>query len=142
MEEMNQTPQAPPSAPGFLKTLVVLTYIFSSIFILICLLGVFASGWLMSMIPGGGLPIQGGAAVGIIIAVCLIIIGLELVTMIGASKMAKLKKSGFWMWIIPNGVYLLLSLFSLSNATAGTIFFLLVTIFMFVGYIANFKHLK
>jgi uncharacterized membrane protein YhaH (DUF805 family) len=62
--------------------------------------------------------------------------------MIGASKMGKLKKSGFWMWIIPNGVYLLLSLFSLSNATAGTIFVLLVTIFMFVGYIANFKHLK
>jgi hypothetical protein len=62
--------------------------------------------------------------------------------MIGASKMWKLKKSGFWLWIIPNGIYLLLSFFSLGNATGGTYFSLAVTIFMFIGYIANFKHLK
>ena len=144
MEDTNQVqqPVTQEGAPGFLKTLVILTYIFSSLFSLICLIGVFASSWLIGMTGGMAMMGGGGAAVGLIVAVCVIMIGIEVLTMIGASKMWKLKKSGFWMWIIPNGIYLLLSLFGLGNATGGTIFALLVTIFMFVGYIANFKHLK
>ncbi|MDQ3111149.1 MAG: hypothetical protein M3R17_14745 [Bacteroidota bacterium] len=144
---MEQT-NAPVSGtrPGLLSVITILTMIGSGIMALFCLIGIFASGWIISFISGkveqvanspemdaylsdtingaqnaenmqkaseavGGLAAMG---TGLIIAVFVIGLLLNILKFMGAMKMYKQNKGGFWMYMVPAFIVLLLCLISMQ----------------------------
>ena len=85
--------------PGMLTALCILTFIWSGLWTLLSLIGIFASGAFMSyfenMLPGGG-----AMATSIFIIVFVILFILFGLSLFGAIKMFTLKKSGFIMYTI------------------------------------------
>ncbi len=61
---------------------------------------------------------------------------LAVISLMGVMKMAKLKKSGFWMYAIVNGLLALLGLFG------GGLFGAIVGIGFIVMYGLNLKHMS
>lgn len=144
IEEQQQTREI----PELLKILTVLTYVFSSLMILIMIIILFAMGYFLELFTQMGLFDEieslGGNVKGVVVAIFAIVIiffiVFEVITMIGAYQMRKGKKLGFWFWIIPNAFYLLLSIG--GSITGGYLFVILVTIAMMVGYISQYKYLN
>jgi hypothetical protein len=144
MEEQNTTmPVAQETKrPGLLTVACVLTMIWSGLMTLLCLIGVFASGWIAGMLESymQGFGALGGAAFLIIFIIGLVMWGLSLW---GAIKMMGLKKSGFIMYIIPNGLMLLFQIIGIFSAfTFGSFLYLLVSIGFIIIYAMNLKIMK
>lgn len=163
MEQTNTTEAAVPATrPQFLTVLCILSYIGSGLWALLSLVGIFASGTIMGMLgmgaasameqadttgmsqeqidaiqsmqsAGGGFMAMLSSYLIIIFIVSLILAGLSL---FGVIKMWKLKKSGFWMYAIVNGVLAILGLIS------GGIFGAVVGIAFIVMYGLNLKHMS
>lgn len=161
---MEQTTTETKQRPGFLTTLCVLSFIGSGIFALIFLLGTFMSGMLMSWFGLGGMEsavanssAMGGAdadtmkaattlasAGGGMIATFIsyfvyIMVGLLLLSVlsiVGVAKMMQLKKSGFWLYLIPNLIMTVLFFMGGSwfIGSVGALFIIL--------YGLNLKHLS
>jgi hypothetical protein len=96
---------------------------------LACLIGIFATGWIMSLMgaevdnavtqSGGGMAAEAAAAevegamamgTGIIIGAIVFVLILSLLTLFGAIKMFAMKKSGFILYAIGGGIWALLCL--------------------------------
>lgn len=96
-------------APTGLIVLAILTFIWNAMIFLGIIVGV---GFGMSQSNRAVFPT--GAMV-----VFAIIIGLCVLNVVGAAKMLKLKKSGYWMYLISNIVYIvffLIALFGIFQA--------------------------
>lgn len=140
---------------GLLSALCVLTFIGSGVTAILGLIGIFASGWVMSILGGevdkaiaeGG----GGAAAsaagaeaegilamgtGILIAVFVVVLLFGLLKLFGAIKMWKLQKSGFWMYTIPSAILIILML--VGGSYLGGI----IGIGFIVGFGMNLKHMS
>jgi hypothetical protein len=138
MEQQNPTLQKK-ERPGGLTALCILTFIWSGLWTLLALIGIFASGafigYFENMLPGGG-----AMATGIFIAVFAILFILFGLSLFGAIKMFTLKKSGFVIYAISNGLMLLLQIFSLVSAfNLGGLIYLLISILFIVLYAQNLK---
>jgi hypothetical protein len=135
-------------APAGLVVLSVLTFIWNAIIILSIIVSL---GIGMSASTGGAFP---NSAIGIFV----IIIALCLLNIAGAAKMLKLKKSGFWMYLISNIVYIvffIIAIFGISQAPRNGInsqqlntsitmiaiftIALIVMTFLFSSYYKKFK---
>lgn len=82
----------------------------------------------------GALDSLASMGTGIIMAIFLFFALLQILALIGASRMHKLKKSGFVMYVVANGLFALLML--LGNPILA-----IVTIGFIVMYAVNRKHL-
>jgi hypothetical protein len=141
MEQQNVTLEKK-ERPGGLTALCILTFIWSGIWTLIALVGIFASGafigYFENMLPGGG-----AMATGIFIAVFAILFILFGLSLFGAIKMFTLKKSGFVMYTIANGLMLLLQLYSIATAfSIGGLIYLLISLLFIILYAQNLKYMS
>lgn len=156
---MEQTNNAP-ARPSFLTVLCILSFIGSGLSTLAGLIGIFASGWIMSMLGMGASQAMSrsesmgeltadqaaaaeamadgaaGAVGGIMIVAFVIVFLLSALSLFGVIKMWGLKKSGFWMYAIANGILLILMLIGMN--WLGVLFTA-----AFIGmYAANLKAMK
>ncbi len=148
--EANEQPQ---QAPQLVKILAIFTYIFSALGILGGILAMVASGFFLSKVGDYGLGFS-GAATGIAIAVGIVIIVFQIMTIAGAARMSKGRKSGFILWIIPNILLLISYLFAIYSlivaadafgvAAGGTTTILgfIITLLMAIGYATQLKKLN
>lgn len=145
-------------APSFLNVICILSYIGKSILALLFIIAGFATSWFLSLFTGatgaameswedlegynaaevqeaaGALDSLASMGTGIIMAIFLFFALLQILALIGASRMHKLKKSGFVMYVVANGLFALLML--LGNPILA-----IVTIGFIVMYAVNRKHL-
>jgi len=157
MSEDNTTNNAGGEKPGFLKALCILSFIGSGAWALFSLIGIFASGWVMSLLggamdsamadmEGNGLDAEASAeaaeAMGmlgsiggsIIIVLMIGSLVLAMMSLMGVSKMYKLQKSGFVWYTIANAIVALL--------TITTIIQPLICIGFIIMYGVNRKHMS
>ena len=128
--------------PALLTVACILTMIWSGLMALLFLVGIFASGWIAGMLDSymSGLGALGGAAFIIIFIIGFALWGLSLW---GAIKMMGLKKGGFIMYVIPNGLMLLFQLIGIFSAFSfGSFLYLLVSIAFIVIYAMHLKIMK
>ena len=160
MEETTRsTPVESGQKPQFLKVLCILSYIGSGAWALLSLIGIFASGMIMSVFmgsamakvdtssmsaeeaeamekissAGGGMMSMLSSYIVVIFIISLIFAGLSL---FGVIKMGKLKKSGFWIYAGVNGLLAVLGLIG------GSVFTALIGIAFIIMYGLNLKHMK
>lgn len=130
--------------PTFLTVICILTFIGSGLGVLGGLIGLLLTGMADSLtsIPGLGAAIS-NAAIG---GVTYTIIGLLLsgASLFGALQMWKLKKMGFFIYLIAQILMLIVPFIFLPSifAMAGLIFNILFTAGFIVMYAVNLKHLK
>jgi len=158
MSEDNTTNNAGGGKPGFLKALCILSFIGSGAWALLSLIGIFASGWVMSLMGGAmdsamadmegmdGFDAEASAeaaeAVGMLgsiggsIIVVLMIgsLVLAMMSLMGVSKMYKLQKSGFVWYTIANAILALL--------TITSVIWPLICIGFIIMYGVNRKHMS
>ena len=142
MEEMNTTPVEASKRPALLSVLCILTFIWSGLMTLLSLIGIFASGWIMDLAGGsfGSLGSAGGAILIVVFVIMLIFWGLSFW---GALLMFKLRKGGFIMYVIPNGLMLIFQLIGIFSAFSFfNLLYLLVSIAFIVLYGMNLKFMK
>jgi hypothetical protein len=139
-----------PVRTGFLTTLCILSYIGSGLWALFSLIGIFASGMIMSWFGGAmsqaktevtsnmnmsdsataavterldnataAVDSAAGMATGMVIGVFVFSLLLAVLSLMGVMKMWKLKKSGFWMYTIANGIWMCLGIYLAVNGIAG-----------------------
>jgi hypothetical protein len=143
MDEINTSPAPQPKRrPVLLLLLCIFTFICSGFITLFSFLGIILSGWLADtvkeIVPG----LEGMSAAFFIVLflVLFILFGLSLW---GAILMFGLKKGGFVMYVIPNGlkvVFLAISVFSTFNYYS--LVFLLLSIILIVLYSSQIKYMK
>jgi len=151
MSETLDGNQSTPERPGLLSALCVLSFIGSGLTALMGLLGIFASGWVMSMFSEGiekaeargasrvdAEAAEGIAAMGtgLLIGVFVIVLIFGLMKLFGAIKMWKLQKGGFFLYAIPEGL-IVLGAFAGGSYLAGVL-----GVVFIVGYGMNLKHMK
>jgi len=140
--ETSPTPEVK-KKPSLLIVLCILTFIFSGICTFISLIGIFVSGLIGSMlenrIEGFGPELIAGTS--LIIALGLFILfGLSLW---GAILMIRLRKAGFILYVIPNGLLLIVQIIFLFLApNLSNIFFFLVSAVFIVLYGMHLKYMK
>lgn len=122
--------------PAFLKVLCILSFIGSGLWALGSLIGIFASGWIMGLLgmavdqglndTNSGLTdaqreqidqaagMIGSMGTGILIGVFVFSLILAVLSLMGVARMYGLKKSGFTLYTIANGIYLLFCLISFN----------------------------
>ncbi|MBI3134295.1 MAG: hypothetical protein HYZ14_06415 [Bacteroidetes bacterium] len=134
LETLNEKPVAVPQA---VKTLAILAYIGNGLWAVV-FLGVFF--WMMAasseferLLGVGSLPIGVvGIAIFLVVAMCTLGI-------IGAFQMAAGKKLGFWLYLVGNGIWVLMNLGSGQGENIGMA---VISIGFIVGFGANLKSLK
>lgn len=148
------------SAPSFLNVICILSYIGKSLLALLFLIGAFATTWILSFftsaMDSGMEGMEGYEAAeleqaasamdsfatmgsGLIMGVFLFFALLQILALIGVARMHKLKKSGFVLYIIGNGIFAVLLL--LGMASGGSPLLALLTVGFIVMYIINRKEL-
>ncbi len=160
MEQTTTGAGAPATRPGFLTAICILSFIGSGLWALLSLIGIFASGWIMSILGGmmgGGMKsapamegvsaedmaaasaaVEGGMGMfgGMIIIIFVVSLIFAALSLFGVIKMWAQKKSGFILYVIPNGLCLLGSLISFD------ILMILITGGFIAMYAVNLKHMK
>ena len=141
MEE-NMNPVQPTQRPGMLTVLCILTFIWSGLFTLLSLIGIFSSKWLGTIIEEY-VSNMGGISTSIFLLVFIVMFIFWGLSLFGAIKMFNLKKSGFIMYVIPNGVMTLMQLFTIVAAfTPFGLLYLLVSVLFIVLYAQNLKFMS
>ena len=154
-ETLENVESGTPQRPGMLSALCSLTFIGSGLTSLLSLIGIFATGWVMSLMgaevdnavaeSGGGAAAEAAAAevegamamgTGLIIAAIVFVLILSLLSLFGAIKMWNMKKSGFIMYAIGTGIWAILCIIGMSWLAA------IVSIGFIVMYGMNLKHMK
>lgn len=161
-----QTSEVPvnPERPGFLTALCVLSYIGSGFWALISFICIFFIGWFISFLEN---VMSGGAqmediqdmdpetmerlyeaaqkmkpilSLGTAGAIGLFVLAfaLAVTSLVGVAKMWKLKKSGYWIYLVANVSSLIMSI-AFFGSGIGTIIIALGFIAM---YSVNLKHLQ
>jgi hypothetical protein len=128
--------------PWLLTLLCILTFIFSGGATIMSLIGIFASNWLIGkfdqLIPGSDT--YSTAFIIVTFLVMLIIWGLSLW---GAILMFGRRKGGFVMYIIPNGLVLVVQIIMMISAF-HTYFLIaaLISILFIILYSTQVKYMK
>lgn len=136
---MENTNTAEKARPGILTALCICSLIWGGLMMLLSLIGIFASGWIMSLLGGIG----GGAIGGYFAIIMVVSLLFWFLSFFGALKMMKLKKSGFIMYAIPNGLMLIFQIIGIVSAfTPFSLIYLLVSIVFLVLYGMNLKHMS
>ncbi len=158
MEEMTTESAVPATRPQFLTVICILSFIGSGFFALISIIGMVASSWIMSMFGMGmasaaqdpatmdamnANPAAMQAASGfmgmgatVIIIVFLILLIFSALSIFGVVKMWQLKKSGFIIYTIVNGLLLIL------GVIGGSLVMPIITAGFIAMYAANLKAMK
>ena len=158
MEQTTTTATA--TRPGFLSTLCILSFIGSGLWMLLGLIGMFASSWVMSFFGGASSAAMdqavangemtaeqaekasqaagmiGTMGAGLFIAAFGIVFLFNALSFWGALKMWGLKKGGFWLYTIPTAIIGILALIG------GSYFAGIVCIAFIVMYGLNLKHMN
>jgi hypothetical protein len=128
--------------PVLLSILCSLTFLCSGSATLLSLTGIFASGWVLrqveSMIPG---VVDYSGTFFIILFLAMFIVWA--LSLWGAILMFGLRKGGFILYLIPNGLLLVLQV--ILTISAFNIYFLLsdlLSILFIVLYATQVKHMK
>lgn len=141
-----ETPPAPKNSktgrPVLLSVLCILTFLCSGTATLLSITGIFASGWVLdkaeNMIPG--VVEYSGSFFIVLFLVMFVIWALSLW---GAILMFNLRRGGFILYIIPNGLLLVLQL--VLTISAFNIYFLLsdlLSILFIILYASQVRHMK
>jgi len=139
MEQQNVTFEKK-ERPGLLTAFCILSFIWTGLMCLLCLVGIVASGWFASFFESY-VPGVGGAIASYLIVFCVIFLIFYALKLWGAIKMFGMKKSGFILYIIPSALLLLLQLIGINGQPVSLI--LLVTSIAFiVVYAMNLKHMS
>ncbi len=142
MEEMNTIQPVKQERPSILTTFLVLTCIWSGLMSILSLVGILASGTIVNLIDDAvqGLGALSGSYIVIVFVIMLILWGMSL---LGAIMMFSLKKAGFILYIIPNGLMLIFQVLGLTSAfTFGALVYLLVSILFIFIYAKHLKIMK
>jgi hypothetical protein len=152
----NMTAATTATRPQFLTVLCILSYIGSGLWALLSLIGIFASGAIIGLLAGdamssvdtsGMTPEQAeqfqavatGGIMGMLSSYAIVIFVVSLIfaslSLFGVIRMWKMKKSGFWLYSIPNGLIAVLGLIG------GSIFGPIIGVAFIVMYALNLKHM-
>lgn len=158
MEQTTTTATA--TRPGFLSTLCILSFIGSGLGMLFGLIGMFASGWVISLLGGASSAAMdqavangemtadqaekasqaagmlGTMGAGLFIAIFGIVFLFNGLSFWGALKMWGLKKGGFWLYTIPTAIVAILALIG------GSYFAGIVCVAFIAMYAMNLKHMN
>lgn len=143
MNEIANSKNETLSKRKFLLTfLCVLTFISSGFFVIASLAGIFSSSWIAHAMeefaPGYGT--LGGSLLLILSFVCLIIFGLSLW---GAILMFYQRKGGYIMYVIPNGLLLVVNIIAIFSArNPYLIIYLSVSVAFIILYATQVKNMK
>jgi hypothetical protein len=124
--------------PQAVKTLSIFAYIgngFWGLIILILTILTLTSFDMIERLIGVGL----GEQKGVLIFTFLVMLALCIVPIFGCIKMSKGLKSGFYMYVAANGLWVLLNIIA---ATPQNIFVGLVSLGFIIGFGSQLKHLK
>lgn len=128
--------------PGGLTALCILTFIWSGLFTLISLIGMFGAGAFISYFESNW-SLGGALTTSIIMVFFFVIFIFNGLSLFGAIKMFKLKKSGFIMYAISNGIMALVLIYSVIIAfTPIAVIYLLISLLFLVLYGLNLKHMS
>lgn len=126
----------PQEVPQTVKVLSIFAYIgnglWATIFLVVLL-------WIAFAFNSFRLPGVRSSDTGIICAALLFVTALCALSIVGAAKMAKGKKSGFYLYAIPNGIWSLMLFFNLEPTN---IVVSLVSISFISGFASQLKYLK
>lgn len=139
---MNTIQPVKQERPSILTTFLVLTCIWSGLMSILSLVGILASGTIVNLIDDAvqGLGALSGSYIVIVFVIMLILWGMSL---LGAIMMFSLKKAGFILYIIPNGLMLIFQVLGLTSAfTFGALVYLLVSILFIFIYAKHLKIMK
>lgn len=128
--------------PALLTVLCILTFIFSGSAMILSLMGIFASGWLLetleTFVPG--IFNYSSSFLIVFFLVLVLIWGLSLW---GSILMFGLRKGGFVMYLIPNGLLLIVqTILTISTFNVFFLLFLLISILFIILYATQVKYMK
>ena len=123
----------------FLTILCILTFIWSGAVMMVSLVGLFFSGFIAESINY----LANGTAVMVKVffyTFCIVSLIFSVLTFWGSWLMYRLKKSGYWLYVIPSIITTISCLF--LSMSFFNIFYLLLSISFIVMYSFNRIHLK
>jgi hypothetical protein len=142
MEETNLSISENRKRPLLLTALCIFTFLTSGTMALISLFGIFITSFLMENIKNM-VPALEGMGSAFFIVMFLVIFILFALSVWGAILMFNLRKGGFVLYVIPNGLKLVfLIIFFLSTFDLYILFFLLVSIVLIILYSTQVRHMK
>lgn len=145
MEDILETVEQPKNeVPQAVKTLAILTYVGNGLMVLIFLILFF---WLMGTLNDAPRYVQFDMEEkGLMIAVFCVVILFCVLPIIGAYQMSKGKKWGFWMYLIPNVIWVILCFAAFANPDneqgMSNLLIAGITIGFIAGFASNLKFLK
>lgn len=141
--EKNATPTNQDTRrPALLTVLCVLTFLCSGFATLLSLSGIFASNWILNMLEPWLPGLEGYSSAFLIVFffIMLVIWGLSLW---GAIMMFNRRKGGFILYLIPNGLLLIMqSILTISAFNVFFLLFVLISILFIILYATQVKFMK
>jgi hypothetical protein len=128
--------------PALLSVLCILTFLCSGAATLLSLVGIFASSWILDMLTPfvPGLASYSSSFLIVFFFILVVIWGLSLW---GAIVMFNRRKGGFVLYLIPNGLLLILQIIlTISAFNVFFLLFVLISILFIVLYATQVKFLK
>jgi hypothetical protein len=141
-ESLENIEITPVVVPQTVRTLAIFTYIGNALCALIILIVLM---WALSSPVSFSSYITQGSTerlyfdpMGVVIGVLVTIVVCAL-PIAGAAMMAKGKKTGFWIYLIPNLIWIIINF---TSGESTNIFFGFITIGFAIGFATQLKHLK
>ncbi|MFH0867249.1 MAG: hypothetical protein V1904_13725 [Bacteroidota bacterium] len=130
--------------PVLLTAICICTFIWSGIMTVMSLIGIIASGIFADFITDyiGGLAAVIGGYIAIIMGVFFL---LWFLSLFGAIKMFRMKKSGFIFYIIPNCIFLIIQmllLYFIPTMHWFVYLYAVVSLLFIILYASNLKHMS
>jgi len=142
MENAVSQPPFGHKRPALLTVLCILTFLCSGLATISSLTGIFASGWLLEMLEAfvPGLSNYSSSFLIVFFLILVVIWGLSLW---GAILMFGLRKGGFVLYLIPNGLLLIAqAILTISTFNVFFLLFLLISILFIILYATQVKYMK
>lgn len=152
MEEINEyTTAETPKRPDFLSVICILSLIWEGLVLLLCIAALCLSGFIfnalrnfmdtdryeqLSEMQRQGIDQLMSLGQGMFTAVIGLCVLFTAISIFGVAKMWKLKKAGFYIYTVINGIMVILNLVQLN------IFMAVIGIGFIAMYGANLKHMK
>ncbi len=142
MENISNSATQSGKRPALLTVLCVLTFLCSGFATLLSLVGIFASGWILDMLAPiiPGMVNYSSAFLIVFFFILVVIWGLSLW---GAILMFNRRKGGFVLYLIPNGLLLVLqAILTISAFNVFFLLFVLISILFIILYATQVKFMK
>jgi len=137
-EQTAPAPAQEKKRPGLLSVMCILTYIGRGLNIIVWILAIIAFGAIESML--GGIPGMGGlvsAGIGYFVGALI----LSIIAFIGAIMMWKMKKMGFYLWILANVIEFILPFILISGYPFNIVGLIILIVFIIL-YGINLKNME